>query len=79
MTSTDSEDKPISETVTVSFIANVEVDPEEFDLRVKNPAKSGGNCSGRQCPGAVYNGCVGTRRRDLNVIDVESRRREIHE
>jgi hypothetical protein len=39
MTELSSEDKPISETVTVSFIANVEVDPEEFDLRVKKPDK----------------------------------------
>ncbi len=35
----DTGHKPISETVTVTFLANVEVDPEEFDLRVQKPEK----------------------------------------
>lgn len=29
----------ITETVTVTFLANVEVDPNEFDLRVRKPEK----------------------------------------
>lgn len=40
------------ETVTVPFIANYEVDPEQFDLRVRDPSKIRRELASATIPGS---------------------------